>query len=79
MKGRVAWCTSPLLNGVTTAYRVVGRGLREAGWQVLGVTDGRVPPSALYPGFERDSLEILLTSILKEGCSTEIMVCRKKA
>lgn len=59
-KGKIAWCTSPLLNGVTTAYRVVGRGLREAGWEVTAVTAGRAPTSGLYPGFEIDSLENLL-------------------
>lgn len=60
MKGKVAWCISPVLSGVTTAYRVVGEGLRKSGWEVLGVTAGGIPSSELYPGFERDSVEVLL-------------------
>jgi glycosyltransferase involved in cell wall biosynthesis len=39
-KGKIAWCISPVLSGVTTVYRVVGEGLRRAGWEVLGVTAG---------------------------------------
>lgn len=39
-KGKIAWCVSPILSGVTTVYNVVGAGLRRAGWEVLAVTTG---------------------------------------
>ena len=39
-KGKVAWCIPPVLCGVTTAYRVVGAGLRRLGWEVVGVAAG---------------------------------------
>lgn len=39
-KGRIAWSIFPTTSGVATVYRVVGDGLRRAGWDVLGVTSG---------------------------------------
>lgn len=40
MKGKIAWCISPIVGGTTTAYRIVGKALRRAGWEVLGVVAG---------------------------------------
>lgn len=39
-KGKIAWCVTPILSGVTTVYSVVGAGLRRAGWEVAAVNVG---------------------------------------
>jgi glycosyltransferase involved in cell wall biosynthesis len=58
-KGRIAWCISPVLSGVTTVYRVVGGGLRERGWEILGVTAGGEASAKVDSRFAGDDLEVL--------------------
>ena len=59
-KGRIAWCVSPILSGVTTVYRVVGGGLRRAGWDVVAVTAGAQSARLADPLFALESFELLL-------------------
>lgn len=59
-KGRIAWCVSPVFTGVNTVYRVVGGGLRQAGWDVRGVTAGAKSARDADPLFAVESFEILL-------------------
>ncbi|MGO8814919.1 MAG: glycosyltransferase family 4 protein [Terriglobia bacterium] len=58
-KGRIAWCISPVLSGVTTVYQVVGGGLRRRGWEVLGVTAGGDASAKVDSRFAGDDLEVL--------------------
>ena len=59
-KGKIAWCVSPILSGVTTVYNVVGAGLRRAGWEVLAVTTGADGCGEPAPGLADKFLEVLL-------------------
>lgn len=59
-KGKIAWCVSPILSGVTTVYNVVGAGLRRAGWEVLAVTTGADGCGEPAPGSADKFLEVLL-------------------
>jgi glycosyltransferase involved in cell wall biosynthesis len=58
-KGKIAWCMSPVLSGVTTVYQVVGGGLRKLGWEVLGVAAGGEAGSKIDSRFADEYLEIL--------------------
>lgn len=59
-KGKIAWCISPILSGVTTVYSVVGGGLRRAGWEVIAVNVGAEDLGKGDARFADDSFEILL-------------------
>jgi glycosyltransferase involved in cell wall biosynthesis len=58
-RGRVAWCVTPILSGVTTVYRVVGGGLRRAGWEVVAVTGEAGAADAVDAKFAVDHLHVL--------------------
>lgn len=59
-RGRIAWCLSPVLSGVTTVYQVVGGGLRKLGWEVLGVAAAGEAGDKIDSRFTDDYLENLL-------------------
>lgn len=59
-KGKIAWCVSPVLSGVNTVYKVVGAGLRGAGWEVLGVTAGTDSAHQPDARFADEFFEVLL-------------------
>jgi glycosyltransferase involved in cell wall biosynthesis len=58
-KGRIAWCVSPRLSGVTTVYQVIGGGLRRAGWDVVAVSVGVGAAREFDQRFAVESFEIL--------------------
>lgn len=39
-KGKIVWCVPPVISGITTVYRTAGKGLRQLGWEVIGVGAG---------------------------------------
>jgi len=59
-KGRIAWSISPVLCGVTTAYHVVGEGLRRAGWDLVGVAGGPEIVGKADSRFADQFVEVLL-------------------
>src|SRR5579864_4345828 len=59
-KGKIAWCVPPVMCGVTTVYNVVGAGLREAGWEVLGVNAGAEAARQFDPRFVDEFFEVLV-------------------
>jgi len=59
-KGRIAWCVSSILSGVTTVYKVVGSGLRRAGWEVAAVSAGGEGSVEVDARFRDEFFEILL-------------------
>jgi glycosyltransferase involved in cell wall biosynthesis len=60
-KGKLAWCLWPVLGGMTTVYNVVGAGLRQAGWEVVGVSAGAdAAREAAAHGYADEFLEVLL-------------------
>lgn len=60
IKGKIAWCISPLLCGVTTVYNVVGAGLRRSGWEVSAVTTGADGGGEPVPGFSDQFSKVLV-------------------
>jgi len=60
-KGRIAWCLSPLLSGVTTVYKVVGEGLRHSGWDVRAYVSGVEGSREIDVRFADKYCEILST------------------
>ena len=58
-RGRIAWCISPVLSGVTTVYQVVGGEIRKLGWEVLGVASGGGATEKTDPRFTDGHLEVL--------------------
>lgn len=59
-KGKIAWCVSPILSGVTTVYKVVGGGLRQAGWEVTGFVRGDVGSGEMDRRFADEFCEVLV-------------------
>ena len=59
-RGRIAWCLSPVLSGVTTVYKVVGGGLRNAGWEVTGFVSGDGESGELDRRFADEFCEVLV-------------------
>jgi glycosyltransferase involved in cell wall biosynthesis len=58
-KGKIAWCLSPMLSGVTTVYKVVGGGLRRAGWEVTGFVSGADEHGEMDRRFADEFCEVL--------------------
>jgi len=59
-KGKIAWCLSPVLCGVTTVYKVVGGGLRRAGWDVTGFVSGAAESGEIDSRFADEFCEVLV-------------------
>jgi glycosyltransferase involved in cell wall biosynthesis len=59
-KGKIAWCLSPVLSGVATVYRVVGGGLRRAGWEVTGFVSGADKSGEMDTRFADPYCEVLV-------------------
>ena len=59
-KGKIAWCLSPLLSGVTTVYKVVGGGLRRGGWEVTGFVSGADKSAEMDKRFADQYCEVLV-------------------
>jgi glycosyltransferase involved in cell wall biosynthesis len=59
-KGKIAWSLGPVLSGMTTFYQVVGRGLRQAGWEVTGFVSGSSDAREIDRRFADDYCEVLV-------------------
>jgi glycosyltransferase involved in cell wall biosynthesis len=59
-KGKIAWCLSPVLSGVTTVYKVVGGGLRRDGWEVTGFASETIDPGEMDKRFSDEYCQVLV-------------------